>query len=388
MSEALRLARLGEGLTRPNPPVGAVIVRNGRVVGRGFHRVAGGPHAEVAAFRQAGEAARGATLYVTLEPCCTWGRTPPCTEAILAAGIRRVVIATSDPNPRHAGRGLRILRRAGVQVKRGVLEAEAKRVLAPFASTMTRGRPFVSLKLAVSLDGKVADSGGRSKWISGPAARGMVQELRRRCDAVIVGATTAERDNPSLLPRPARGREPYRVIVDSAGRLPLSAKVLTDESRERTILATTARCPEARRSRYEAAGARVWCLPASNGRVSIKALMRKLQSLGLLHLLLEGGGELAEAWLRAGYVDELVWFVAPLVIGGKGVPGVGGKGWPLAGAPQFTIVETRRVGPDVMIRAVGRIAKERRTTRPSLAKASEDKPSSLPKKTPRRNRQS
>lgn len=352
MREALRLARLGEGLTRPNPPVGAVVVRKGHVVGRGYHHRAGAAHAEVLALRQAGLSAQGATLYVTLEPCCTWGRTPPCTDAVRAAGIRRVVVATSDPNPRHAGRGLRILKRAGIVVRVGVLEDEANALLAPFASTMLRQRPFVTLKLASSFDGRLADAAGRSKWITGPGARKLVQDLRRRSDAIMVGATTAQRDNPSLLPRPSRGRQPYRVIVDSRGRLPFSSQVLTDDARDRTMVVTTARCPPSRQARYRGAGAQVWCLPATRGRVSIRALMRKLHALGVLQVLVEGGGELAESCLRAGVVDDVVWFVAPVVIGGRGTPGVGGRGWPLAAAPRFKIVETRQVGADVMIRAV------------------------------------
>ncbi len=352
MREALRLARRGEGLTRPNPPVGAVVIRGGRAVGRGFHRRAGGPHAEVYALRQAGAKASGATLYVTLEPCSTWGRTPPCTEAILAAGIRRVVVATPDPNPRHAGRGLKLLSRAGVQVEAGVLEKEAKELLAPFASAMTKQRPLITLKLAVSMDGKIADASGRSKWITGPAARKMVQDLRRRCDAIMVGAATAGKDNPSLLPRPAGGRKPYRVIVDSTGRLPPASQVLDDEASDRTIVATTARCPAARRAVYEACGARVWCLPAAAGRVSLKALIRKLHGLGVLHVLIEGGGELAAALLRTGWVDELVWFVAPVVIGADGIPAVAGRGWRLDKAPRMEVVETRPVGGDVLIRAV------------------------------------
>lgn len=352
MREALQWARRGEGLTRPNPPVGAVVVRQGSAVGRGFHRRAGGPHAEVVALLQAGAKARGATLYVTLEPCCTWGRTPPCTEAILAAGIRRVVVGTVDPNPRHAGRGLRILKRAGVEVVRGVAEREAKSLLAPFASTMTKRRPFLTVKMAVSLDGKIADADGRSKWITGPAARKRVQELRRRCDVILIGATTACRDNPSLLPRPAAGRAPFRVILDSKGRLSCSSRVLSDEARSRTIVATTRRCPVARREAYAACGAQVWCLPSAANRVSLKALMRKLGGLGVLHVLVEGGGELAAALLREGWVDELVWFVAPLVIGAGGVPAISGKGWPLAETPRLRMVETGLVGGDVMMRAV------------------------------------
>lgn len=351
MTEALRLARLGEGLTRPNPPVGAVVVKNGRLVGRGYHRKAGGPHAEIHALRQAGSRARGATLYVTLEPCSTFGRTPPCTEAIVRAGITRVVAAVPDPNPRHAGRGFRLLRRAGLDVAYGVCAEAARDILAPFASSMTRQRPYVTLKLAESLDGRIADSAGRSKWISGSAARAVVQGLRRQADAVLVGAGTVRLDNPSLLPRPAKGRSPYRVIVDAAGRVPASLRVFSDEFASQTLLATTKRCPVRRRRDYAARGARVMVLPDSGRGVSLPALLKSLHGLGVLHVLCEGGGELAASLVRADLVDELVLFMAPVIIGGDGVGAMGGKGWPLADAPRLRIVETCLVGGDVMIRA-------------------------------------
>ena len=352
MTEALRLARLGQGLTRPNPPVGAVVIKNGRLVGRGYHRKAGGPHAEVYALRQAGSRARGATLYVTLEPCSTWGRTPPCTDAILKSGITRVVAAIADPNPRHAGKGFRLLRRAGVEVASGVGAVMAREILAAFSSAMIRRRPYVTLKLAESLDGRIADETGRSKWISGPAARNVVQQLRRQVDAIMVGAGTVLKDDPSLLPRPAKGRMPYRIIVDASGRIPASRRVFTDKAAAQTILATTQRCPKHRRTGYAAKGATVWVLPAAGGRgVSLAALMRSLHALGVLHVLCEGGSELAASLLKAKLVDEMLLFVAPVVMGGTGLGAIGGKGWPLAAAPRLRIVETRRVGDDILIRA-------------------------------------
>ena len=350
MAEAVRLARLGEGLTRPNPPVGAVVVKAGRWVGRGYHRKAGGPHAEVYALRQAGVRAKGATLYVTLEPCSTWGRTPPCTEAIIRAGITRVVAAVADPNPRHAGKGFHLLRRAGIQVSVGVGADEARDVLAPFASAMTRGRPFVTLKLAVSMDGRIADTAGGSQWISGPKSRTVVQALRRRADAVMVGAGTVLKDDPSLLPRPAKGRAPLRIVVDAAGKVPAGARVFTDGAASQTLLATTRRCLLSRRKACEAKGARVLVLPATGRGVSLTALLKSLRGLGVLHVLCEGGGELAGALLRANLVDEWVLFVAPVILGGDAVPAVGGPGWRLAKAPRLTVVETRAVGVDVMIR--------------------------------------
>lgn len=352
MREALKLARLGEGLTRPNPPVGAVVVRRGRVVGRGYHRKAGGPHAEVHALRQAGGRARGATLYVTLEPCSTWGRTPPCTGAIIKAGVRKVVAAISDPDPRHAGRGFRLLRRAGVEVVSGIGAEEARVILAPFASAMLRSRPYLTLKLAESLDGHIADRKGCSKWISGSKARALVQGVRRRVDAVLVGAGTVLKDDPSLLPRPDKGRRPFRVVVDASGRLPASRRVFTDEAASRTIYVTTPRCPIRRREDYAAHGAQVWVLPAAGGGVSLRALMKALHALGVLHVLCEGGAELAGSLIRAKLVDEVILFIAPVVMGGDGVAAVGGPGWRLDRVPRMKIIETRQVGDDVMIRAV------------------------------------
>ena len=350
MGLALELARRGEGLTRPNPPVGAVVIAGGSLVGQGYHRKAGGPHAEVYALRQAGTAARGATLYVTLEPCSTWGRTPPCTDAILAAGVKRVVAAAGDPNPRHRARGLALLRRAGVAVTHGVKQAEALRLIRPFAAWMGLGRPWVTLKLAVTLDGRIADADGCSRWITGPGARRAVQDLRRASDAVMVGAGTAVADNPSLLPRPARGRSPWRVIVDSAGRLPLTATVLTDEACGRTIVATTERCSGARARSYERTGAQVARLPVIGRRVSLPALMAALHERQIMRVLCEGGGELAAGLLEAGLVDEMILFMAPKVLGGRAVNAVGGVGWPLAAAPQFVVESIERYGEDVALR--------------------------------------
>jgi diaminohydroxyphosphoribosylaminopyrimidine deaminase/5-amino-6-(5-phosphoribosylamino)uracil reductase len=351
MRQALKLAARGMGRTRPNPPVGAIVVApDGRLLGAGYHRRAGGPHAEVLALRQAGAAARGATLYVTLEPCCTFGRTPPCTAAILRAGIARVVVGTTDPNPRHAGRGPRKLRRAGVEVACGVCRDEARRIIAPFARWVTTGRPLVTLKLGASLDGRIADGRGRSRWITCPASRRRVQALRRGVDAIVVGAHTVRRDDPGLL---CGGRSgPWRVVVDGRRPLPLTSRVLTDAAAERTIVATTRACPAARRLAYARCGARVWILPARRGRVSSAALCKRLGREGILHALCEGGGELAAALIAAGRVDRYVWFAAPLFLGGAGVPAIGGRGWPLARAPRLRITAVSRCGRDAMIEAV------------------------------------
>lgn len=354
MRLALRLARQGEGGTRPNPPVGAVVVRGNRQIAGGFHRRAGGPHAEVDALRKAGARARGATLYVTLEPCCTFGRTPPCTDLILETGIRRVVVAIRDPNPKHRGRGIRLLRRAGVRVDEGVCAQEAAELLAPFAHWIVSGRPFVTLKLGMTLDGRIADAKGKSRWITGPESRRAVHELRRRADAVMVGVETALADDPSLLPeKPWPGRT-LRIVVDSRGRLPCGAKVLTDGHADQTLIATTSACPAARQRRYRRTGAMVLPLPSAKGHVSLSALMRALGRQGLLHVLCEGGGELAAALVRERLVDRFELFIAPRILGGRGtVPAFGGTGWLLGSAPRLELLECRRRGGDIQLTLSG-----------------------------------
>ncbi len=351
MRRALALARRGEGLTRPNPPVGAVVVRAGRVVGEEFHRKAGGPHAEVTALRRAGQQARGGTLYVTLEPCSTWGRTPPCTEAILNAGIRRVVVACRDPNPKHAGAGLRILRRKGLEVVEGVCRAEAHALLAPFAKWITTGQPWLTLKLGMTLDGRLADARGRSRWITSPQSRRMVHDLRRRADAVLVGRGTAEADNPSLMPVPARGRLPWRIVLDQHGRLPHRHRIFTDGLPEHTIVVLGPQVSARQRAWLARQGAEQMCLPVDRTGLKLKDLMRALGRLGILHVVCEGGAALAGSLLRQGLVDETWFFVAPRLLG-EGVPAVRGVAWSLDEAPTLRIEDVCRSGPDVWIRAV------------------------------------
>ncbi len=352
MRRALELARRGVGLTRPNPPVGAVLVRDGLVVGEGWHQAAGGPHAEIHALRAAGEAARGATLYVTLEPCSTHGRTPPCTEAILRAGCARVVISALDPNPRHAGRGVELLRASGVAVVVSVLAEEGNERIAPFASWVTRGRPRVLLKMAATLDGRIADAEGRSRWITGPEARAVVHAARRASDAILVGRVTAEQDDPSLLPIPDEGRAPWRVVLDAQGRLPPTLKLFTDDARARTLVAVTENCPPAYRPRLEEAGVGVMTLPSLGGRVDLPALMEELGRRDVMQVLCEGGGRLAAALLRAQLVDELWWMMAPRVLGGAGIPAVDDTGWTLEDMPAWRWAAVERVGEDLWIRAV------------------------------------
>ncbi len=353
MQRALELAKRGEGLTRPNPPVGALVVKGNRVLGEGYHRKAGGPHAEIHALRQAGERARDGTLYITLEPCSTQGKTPPCTQAILDAGVRRVVVGAIDPNPNHTGRGLRILQRGGLDVVTGIGGEEANNLIAPFSVWIAERRPFVTLKLAMTVDGCIADRDGHSRWISGPAARAHTQALRRMADAVMVGRGTVASDNPSLWPRPARGRHPYRVVVDSRARLPLASQVLNDAHRRHTIVAVTHTAPANKVAALQSKGVQVFRTAARRGRVSMKSLMRRLGKEGVLHVLCEGGGELAEALMRDGLVDRYEIFIAPAILGDtRAVRAISGKGWKLKNMPLLWFQNVERIGPDLLIHAI------------------------------------
>lgn len=352
MKLALELARKGEGLTRPNPPVGAVVVKNKRLIGTGFHRCAGGDHAEIIALKKAGGRAKNAQLYVTLEPCSTYGRTPPCVHAIIKSGISKIITAASDPNPRHRGRGIVILRKAGIKVIEGVCRNEGQKLIEPFKKWIVSGKPYVSLKMAMSYDGKIADHCGHSRWITGKNARFSVQDMRRRSDAVLIGAGTILADNPSLLPKPSLGRQPYRIILDAKGLVPPKARVLCDSAARQTIMATTRQCPERRRQEWGKHGAQIWLLPSRQGQVSIPALMNKIGRIGLLHILCEGGSEVAASLIRAGMVDEFIFFIAPCLIGGKNAPSaVGGNGWRLSKSPKLRFIEWQIIGNDILIRA-------------------------------------
>lgn len=350
MRRALTLARRGEGRTHPNPPVGAVVVRRGRLLGEGWHGCAGQPHAEVEALRNCRCDPCGATLYVTLEPCCTHGRTPPCTDLIIRSGLRRVVVGCVDPNIRHAGCGFELLRKAGLEVTTDVCHAAAKELIVPFATRLLTGLPLVTLKLALTLDGRIADRHGASKWITGSVARGVVQELRRRADAVLVGAGTVCADDPSLRCRLAGGDGRWRIVVDSKGRVPATAQILTDDAAGDTIIATTMDCPLARRVAWGRHGARVWTFRSARGRVPLRTLLRRLAREGIMHVLCEGGGELAGALIKVGAVDECRFFYAPVVFGDvRSRSGVSGADFDLAHMPRYIFVETRRVGADVMV---------------------------------------
>jgi diaminohydroxyphosphoribosylaminopyrimidine deaminase/5-amino-6-(5-phosphoribosylamino)uracil reductase len=354
MHRALELAALARGRTSPNPMVGAVIVRDGRVVGEGYHRRAGTPHAEVHALRAAGEQAWGATLYVNLEPCNHQGRTPPCTEAIIAAGIAEVHMAMLDPNPRVNGQGRVRLEEAGIRTTVGVLEAEAHELNEVFVTYITAGRPFVIAKFAASLDGKIATRTGESRWITGEAARQRVHALRDTVDAILVGASTVLADDPLLTTRlPDREvHHPLRIILDSRGRVPLQARLYDPALPGKTLLATTPALPAEHRVALEARGIEVLTLPAdAQGRVDLPALLAALGQREVTSLLVEGGGMVLGSFFEARLVDKVLAFLAPLVIGGRDAPGaVAGKGVErLAGAARLERVRVERVGEDVLV---------------------------------------
>jgi diaminohydroxyphosphoribosylaminopyrimidine deaminase/5-amino-6-(5-phosphoribosylamino)uracil reductase len=315
MRRALALARRGLGKTSPNPCVGAVLVRNGKIIGEGWHKRAGGPHAEVFALR--GVNARGATLYVTLEPCSSWGRTPPCTDAIIPAGVKRVVVAALDPNPRHNRRGLRLLKRAGVRTEYGLLAEEANELNAAFNKWITTGLPLVTAKAAMSLDGKMATRTGDSKWITDEVARRQAHQMRTQAVAVMVGVNTVIRDNPHLtLRHGVSGRQPWRVIVDSHGRSPRDAHIFQDGFRHRTVVFTTKHSPESWRRYLALLGITVLVVPAKRGRVDLRAAVRELGQMEVTSLMVEGGAELLGAMFDERLVDRIAFFFATIIIAG------------------------------------------------------------------------
>lgn len=352
MHAALGLARRGLGTVWPNPAVGCVVVHKGRVVGRGWTQPGGRPHAETEALAMAGEAARGSTVYVTLEPCAHYGKTPPCAEALVAAGVARVVVAVEDPDPRVSGKGMAILRRAGLEVVQGVLEAEAAEVNAGFFLRVREGRPLVTLKLASTLDGRIATHSGESRWITGDAARAAGHGLRAESDVILVGSGTALADDPDLtcrLPGLA-DRSPVRVVVDGRLRLPLTSRLVTTASDIPTWVVTLEGGDDARKAVYEDAGVDLIEVPAAaEGGVDLPAAMQALAESGVTRVLAEGGAHLAAALLRARLVDRLVWFHAPRLIGGDGLPATVAFGVDrLSQTPRFERTEMRAVGNDLM----------------------------------------
>ena len=353
MQMALDLAAKGTGYTSPNPMVGAVVVKNRQVVGRGYHERFGGPHAEVNALNEAGEGAMGATLYVTLEPCNHTGKTPPCTERILAAGLRRVVVAMGDPNPGVKGGGIRHLRNAGIQVDEGVLEETARRQNEVFVKYIKTRRPFVILKCAATLDGRIATRTGDARWVSGPESRQFVHQLRHAVDAIMVGVDTVKADDPSLTTRlpDGNGCDPTRIILDTHLSLPLNARVLTQASSADTILITGPDTSASIQDQVRAAGAKILTTPLHNGRIDMTAAMAALGAEGLASVLIEGGSRVSGSALRAGMVDKILFFYAPKLLGGDdGVPLCRGPGrGRMQDALEVEDLTVHRFGDDVML---------------------------------------
>jgi diaminohydroxyphosphoribosylaminopyrimidine deaminase/5-amino-6-(5-phosphoribosylamino)uracil reductase len=379
MRLALRLARRGYGATSPNPMVGAVLVKGGKIIGRGWHRRAGLPHAEIEALRDAqkrGHNPRGATLYVTLEPCCTHGRTPPCTDAIIAAGIKRVVIGATDPNPKHSGKAFKILRRAGIEVcglRRHVgafksgdtsphskLAEECERLNEAFNHWIVHRTPFVTVKAAMTLDGKIATASGESKWITGEKARAHVMKLRQGSDAILVGINTVLADDPSLTFRKRKAESGKRkqkllrrIILDSLARMPLTAKVVGDEFAALTTIVVRESAPK-NRVAILAKKVNVIIAPIANSKLDLKWLLKKLGSENVTSLLVEGGGAVNASFLLGGLAQRAAFFYAPKILGGrdsrKGVAGGGVTN--LAGAIQLKDIEWKRIGEDLLMTAL------------------------------------
>lgn len=358
MRLALRLAAKGRGRTSPNPMVGAVVVAGGRIVGQGYHRQVGGPHAEVFALRQAGRRAAGATLYVTLEPCChTNKRTPPCTPLIEQSGVRRVVIAQVDPNPLVSGRGIRRLRRAGLSVEAGCCVDEARRLNRVYSHWMETGRPFVILKAGMTLDGKIATPTGESRWITEDAARRDAHRLRSEVDAVIVGIGTVLKDDPTLTARlserPLRlaPRQPIRIVVDSRLRIPRKARIVSRLQDAHTLVATTRTASARKTALLRREGIDVLILPGRDRGVSLEDLCRQLGRLGIRSLLVEGGSALNASFLRGRLIDRVILYVAPVLLGGDDAKGLIGGAAPrrLRESVSLDEVTIRRVGHDMVI---------------------------------------
>ena len=350
MRHALDLARRAEGRTAPNPAVGAVIVQDGVIVGEGFHPAAGEPHAEIFALRQAGAAAQGATLYVTLEPCCHSGRTGPCTTAVIAAGIVRVVAGCRDPNPKVAGGGFEQLQAAGIQVESGILNAECRRLIAPFAKHIRTGLPYVTLKAGITIDGAVATASGESQWITGTESRLAVQQLRNTHDAIMVGIGTVLADNPRLTTRLAQGggKNSLRIVVDSTLRTPSTAAILTEAGK--TLILTTVAASAADEERLRSENVEILRVAGSAGAVDLPAAMRQLGARGIQSILLEGGGRLHHSALHAGIVDRLCVFIAPLLLGGSGIPLFCGHGVAeLKDAFRLQQLSVERYGDDLLL---------------------------------------
>jgi diaminohydroxyphosphoribosylaminopyrimidine deaminase / 5-amino-6-(5-phosphoribosylamino)uracil reductase len=348
MNLAMQMALKAKGKTSPNPLVGAIIVKNGKIIGQGYHHKAGGPHAEILALSQAGKRAKGATLYVTLEPCSHYGRTPPCVDAVLKSGIKEVVVGMKDPNPVNNGKSIKILKNHRIKVKVGILEKELRKLNEPFIKYITQQLPFVTIKVGQSLDGKIATKTYDAKWITGRRTRDFARGLRKFHDAILVGISTVLKDNPSLN---SPGKAIKKIIVDSSLRLPLNARIFDKTSPGNIIIAAKASASAGKVHRLRKSGARVLILPGKDKKVDLKSLLKKLATLGLIDILVEGGGEINAALLKENLVDKVSLFIAPKIIGGnRAVNSFGGEG--IKSMRQATVlrdIAIKRIGQDIWV---------------------------------------
>jgi diaminohydroxyphosphoribosylaminopyrimidine deaminase/5-amino-6-(5-phosphoribosylamino)uracil reductase len=350
MRMACRLAMKAAGRASPNPMVGAVLVRDGKIIASGYHKAAGTDHAEIVALKRAGKKAHGATLYINLEPCGHFGRTPPCSRALIAAGIKSVVAGMQDPNPLVAGRGFRDLKNAGITVRAGLLEEECRALNEAFVKYITLGLPFVSLKLAASLDGKIATASGDSHWISGEESRAIVHRLRDQVDAVLVGSGTVLADDPQLTCRIKGGRNPWRVVLDRRLRTSPAARLLRQRDPKKTLIVTSRRAPARRARALAARGARVLRVGERNGKLPWLTVLKQLASYGIQSVLIEGGAAVAASALKEKAVDKILFFYAPKIIGGDGRVMIDRLGIKSAKASvKLQRVEVTRSGGDIMV---------------------------------------
>jgi diaminohydroxyphosphoribosylaminopyrimidine deaminase/5-amino-6-(5-phosphoribosylamino)uracil reductase len=352
MAQALALA--GQGFTPPNPMVGCVLVKDGEVVGEGFHPYAGQSHAEVFALRDAGDKAKGATAYVNLEPCSHFGRTSPCAQALIEAGVAKVVGAVADPNPQVSGRGFEMLRAAGIEVQSGVMEADARKLNEAFFHFQTTRRPFVTLKAAMTLDGKIATRTGDSRWITGEESRGFVHQLRAQSGAVLCGVGTVLADDPLLTARLPGGvpRQPLRIVLDPSLRTPLTSKLVQTASEAPTIIVTTALAAKEQLDALSSAGVEVLVLPNTcDGKLDLSVLMEELGRREIISILVEGGGKTHAAFLEARLAHRLLWFIAPKLVGGESAPSpLEGEGVArMSEAVTLSDINTRHFGDDILI---------------------------------------
>jgi diaminohydroxyphosphoribosylaminopyrimidine deaminase/5-amino-6-(5-phosphoribosylamino)uracil reductase len=350
MKRALRLAEKGRGRTSPNPMVGAVLVKNGTVVGEGCHAKAGGDHAEIVALQQAREEARGAVLYLNLEPCTHYGKTPPCAPRVIQSKVKRVVIGMEDPNPLVKGKGVETLKRAGLEVEVGILERECRKLNEAFSKYILEKQPFIILKVAATLDGKIATRNGDSKWISGEASRHLVHQLRDQVDGVLVGIGTVLKDDPKLTARISKGRDPYRIVLDSRLRIPEEAKVI-GASPSKTIIVSTEIAPKDKTKKLEKKGAQVLLLDSKEGKINLKSCLSKLGEIGMMSVMVEGGSQVNGSFLDEALIDKLLLFLSPKMMGDPQALGIfGGK--EISTVQEVTTLKemkTRRVGEDILL---------------------------------------